>query len=98
MKRKSTTKARVKSIKKRTIKKAKSKVKKAAQPKPKVVKTVNKQTHKNQTKRGKKLDKKKKALPPGWRISKNGNRYYEDRANRSDLSRDAPKTGKRKKR
>lgn len=30
-------------------------------------------------------DKKRKALPPGKRISKRGNIYYEKRRNRSDL-------------
>jgi len=37
-----------------------------------------------QTKRGVKLDKERKALPPGWRVSKDGHLYYEDRSNRSD--------------
>lgn len=30
-------------------------------------------------------DKKRKAMPPGKRISKNGKIYYEARKNRSDL-------------
>jgi len=30
-------------------------------------------------------DRKRKALAPGKRISKNGKRYYETRKNRSDL-------------
>ena len=33
----------------------------------------------------KSLDKARKALPPGKRISKTGNIYYEYRANRSDM-------------
>lgn len=32
-------------------------------------------------------DRKKVALKPGLRLSKNGNYYYETRANRSDVSR-----------
>jgi len=31
-----------------------------------------------------KMDRKRNALVPGWRISKNGNLYYETRRNRSD--------------
>jgi hypothetical protein len=31
-----------------------------------------------------KADGSRKALPPGWRISKHGRLYYEDRQNRSD--------------
>jgi len=34
-----------------------------------------------------KKDKKRKALHPGKRISRNGNIYYEYRANESDLDR-----------
>jgi len=34
----------------------------------------------------KKRDKVRKALPPGKRISKSGNIYWEGRKNRSDLS------------
>jgi len=30
------------------------------------------------------LDLKLRALPPGWRISESGNRYFEARKNRSD--------------
>lgn len=33
----------------------------------------------------KKIDKMRKALKPGKRISKSGKIYYENRANRSDL-------------
>ena len=33
----------------------------------------------------KKRDKARKAMPPGKRISKTGNTYYEGRKNRSDL-------------
>lgn len=32
-------------------------------------------------------DASRKALKPGWRVSKEGNRYYEGRANRSDSQR-----------
>jgi|GEM_PF-3345868 len=45
---------------------------------------VTKQKKVNQTPRGKKLDEDFKALPPGWRVSKSGHLYYEDRSNRSD--------------
>jgi hypothetical protein len=31
-----------------------------------------------------KLDKCFKAKPPGWRISKSGKKYFENRKNRSD--------------
>ena len=50
--------------------------------KPKVVYSKKKQT-------GERLDfdadKKRKALPPGKRISKNGKPYYESRRNRTDI-------------
>ena len=50
--------------------------------KPKVV-----YSHKKQT--GKRIsleaDKKRKAMPPGKRISKTGRTYYEARRNRSDI-------------
>jgi len=41
-----------------------------------------------------KRDKKRKALPPGKRISKSGKVYYEYRKNRTDLKSDYPKKGK----
>ena len=58
---------------------------------------VNYQTgESNRTDRGKNQDAKRKALPPGKRIStgkhypyKKGNTYYETRANRTDFSRSA---------
>ena len=31
-------------------------------------------------------DSKRKAMLPGWRISKSGNLYYENRVNRSDVN------------
>jgi len=34
----------------------------------------------------KEIDKSRKALPPGKRISRTGNVYYEYRKNRSDLN------------
>lgn len=40
-----------------------------------------KQTGKSNTAR----DLKRKAKAPGYRVSKNGNRYYEGRKNRSDI-------------
>ena len=44
-----------------------------------------------------KYDKRKKALPPGKRISRSGNVYYEYRRNRSDLTPDEiPSSVKRK--
>jgi len=50
--------------------------------KPKVVYSKKRQT-------GKRLDleadKKRKALPSGLRISKNGKKYYEYRKNRTDI-------------
>lgn len=56
--------------------------------KPKVVYKKNRQTGKSD----KKMDKKRSALPPGKRISKNGNVYYEYRKNRSDrLKSEKPK-------
>ena len=49
---------------------------------PKVVYSTKKQT-------GKRIDivadRKRKAMPPGKRISKSGNIYYEARVNRSDI-------------
>ena len=51
--------------------------------KPKVVYSTRHQT-------GKRIsldaDKKRKALPPGKRISKNGRAYYESRQTRSDFA------------
>lgn len=42
-------------------------------------------------------DKKRKALAPGKRISKNGKIYYENRKNRSDVKgRDTPTSSKKK--
>jgi len=32
-----------------------------------------------------KRDRKRSAMPPGWRVSKRGNVYYEVRKNRSDM-------------
>ena len=49
--------------------------------KPKVVKKATHQTGKSI----KSIDKKRKALPPGKRISKTGKIYWEMRANRSDM-------------
>lgn len=51
--------------------------------KTKVTKVVTK-TSVDQTKAGKKADKKRKALPAGKRITKSGYTYYERRANRAD--------------
>ncbi len=48
----------------------------------KVVKKSDHQTGKTNIKR----DKVRKAMPPGKRISKSGNIYWEGRRNRSDLS------------
>jgi len=43
----------------------------------------------NRTDRGNNQDAKRKALPPGKRVSNTGNTYYETRANRTDLNRKA---------
>ena len=43
----------------------------------------------NRTDRGKNQDAKRKALPPGKRISESGRTYYETRENRTDFSRSA---------
>lgn len=50
--------------------------------KPKVVYSKKKQTGKRISLEA---DKKRKALPPGKRISKNGKIYYESRKNRTDV-------------
>ena len=47
---------------------------------PKVQRTVNFQVGKS----NKLVDQERRALPPGVRISKNGNVYMETRKNRSD--------------
>lgn len=60
-----------------SIKELAKKAKKAG-----VIKKVNKQTP---VRVDIERDMKREALPPGWRISKSGRLYYEDRANRSDL-------------
>jgi hypothetical protein len=52
--------------------------------KPKVLKVVKRQTGERKSLR---LDRKRKALPPGKRMSKSGKIYYEYRRNRSDLRR-----------
>lgn len=55
------------------------------------------QTNKaEQTKKGKYLDKQRKARPPGKRRSASGKTYYEYRVNRTDLKHDAPKKSKAK--
>lgn len=51
----------------------------------KTVQIVKKQKPVPTTKRGLKLDEKRQAKPPGWRVSKSGRLYYEARRNRSDL-------------
>lgn len=48
---------------------------------------MKKKVTKKQTKKGLAKDKRLKAKHPGKRISKNGNVYYEYRANRSDKNR-----------
>lgn len=50
-------------------------------------KQTDSSTDKKTPKRSIELDKKYKALPPGKRISKDGNIYYETRPNRSDMDR-----------
>ncbi|MHA1865893.1 MAG: hypothetical protein ACTSWZ_05230 [Candidatus Heimdallarchaeaceae archaeon] len=50
--------------------------------KPRVVKASKHQTGKRKSI---KLDRKRKAMKPGKRISKSGKVYYEYRRNRSDL-------------
>ncbi len=89
-------KKKAKTSKKTTTKKTKGKkgrkpssyAKKAAKLKRnrgKAVQVVHKQKKTYETKRGLKQDKARKALPPGWRVSKDGELYYEDRRNRSDM-------------
>ena len=48
----------------------------------KVLKADNRQTPKSR--KSIKADRKRNALPPGKRLSKNGKEYYEHRQNRSD--------------
>jgi hypothetical protein len=85
-------------IKKAVVKKVAVKkpvAKKIARPsrfkrKVKATYRIERQTGtKNRTERANIQDAKRKALPPGKRISKSGNTYYETRANRTDLSRSA---------
>lgn len=47
----------------------------------------NRQRGRNKGKAGKKADASATALPPGKRLSRNGNIYYEYRRNRSDKDR-----------
>ena len=56
--------------------------KKAKLKKPKVLKIVKYQTGKRESLRA---DRRRKALPPGKRISRTGIIYWETRINRSDL-------------
>lgn len=59
------------------------------------MKTIKKSSRQTGTSKLK-ADKKRKALPPGKRISKNGNVYYEYRKNRSDVKgRDTPSKTKK---
>lgn len=57
-----------------------------AKPAPKKIKRVAKKQYLTGS-TDKSVDKHIKALKPGKRISKNGNTYYERRANRADLNR-----------
>jgi len=50
----------------------------------KTIQTVSKQKRVPTTARGRKLDAARKAKPPGWRVSKSGRLYFENRSNRSD--------------
>jgi hypothetical protein len=49
---------------------------------PRVLKVIRRQTGRRKSL---KLDRKRKALPPGKRISRTGRVYWETRRNRSDL-------------
>ena len=49
---------------------------------PYVLRVVKKRTGRI---RSLKRDRKRSAMPPGWRVSKRGRVYYEARRNRSDL-------------
>lgn len=71
-----------------TSKKVPSYVKKAAKLKRNRGKTlkVTKQKKVPTTPRGIKLDRARPAKPPGWRVSKSGRVYFENRRNRSDES------------
>lgn len=65
-------------------KKKKEKNLKTTPPKmPKVLETVKFQKGKTHMK----IDKIKEAMPPGKRLSKKGNIYYEYRKNRTDLKK-----------
>ncbi len=54
---------------------------------PKVVKAVKSDRKRTGEVKNKNLDAKRKALPPGKRISKSGKIYYEYRRNRSDIGK-----------
>ena len=65
----------------------------ARKRKPKVLKEAKNQIGSSDAKK----DKQKTALPPGKRLSKSGNVYYEKRKNRSDrLKSEKPKKKKKK--
>jgi hypothetical protein len=80
------TNAKVKkTTKKRKVSKKKHMVKKSTGKKRRVLKVVNYQTGKRKSI---KLDRMRKALEPGKRVSKkSGKVYWETRRNRSDLKR-----------
>ena len=62
-----------------------------------VVYTKYKQTHRDdQSERGLSVDRKRKAMPPGKRVSRGGKEYYEYRANRTDTAWDKPTGGKKR--
>ncbi|MHA1972764.1 MAG: hypothetical protein ACTSW1_07220 [Candidatus Hodarchaeales archaeon] len=55
--------------------------------KTKTGRTVRVKSYKRRSARATRLDKKRKALHPGRRVSKTGRRYTENRINRSDRDR-----------
>ena len=49
---------------------------------------IKKKPYKQSGKTNISKDKRLKAMPVGWRISRNGNLYFENRRNRTDISQD----------
>lgn len=50
-------------------------------------KTTKRKTYRQVGKSNRRADRKRKAKPVGWRRSKSGKRYFENRRNRSDRAK-----------
>ena len=74
---------KIKRQRKKPVKRKTATKKRVRRVSPKVLKIVKRQTGKTNTK----ADKKRTALKPGLRLSKNKKKYWETRRNRSDRNK-----------